>query len=181
MREYEVERLILEPHFAAVRDTFASYSPDGGSTVLSRLRKTELLVSPIIRTSDRHYAACRDDGKLIMLVPQSVDDLDLDSLVAILAHEFGHAADHAYEGEWMLLHPGEEKQRAIWIGGMNDERANRWRKSLWRARGRDEVERTADAIAEAVTGQRILYCGGCTLQCFHGPDVKFTRRPEGLR
>lgn len=180
MRKYEVERLILEPHFHAVRDTFAAHVPNGAGRPLGELSKTEFFVDQAVRTSDRHFAACREDGRLIVLAPQAVD-LDLDTLVAILAHEFGHAADFAYPGDWMLLHPGEEEQHVIWVRGLDDPRANRWRSSLWRERGRDEIEMTADAIAEAVTGQRIMYCGGCTLQCFHGPEVKHTRRPEGLR
>jgi hypothetical protein len=181
VRKYEVERIILEPHFQAVRDTFASHVPDGSGAALVELRKTEFLVDPAVHDAERHFAACREDGKLIVLAPQAVDELDLDTLVAVLAHEFGHASDFAYPGDWMLLHPGEEAQQAIWLNGMDGERSDRWRSSLWRARGRDEIERTADAIAEAVTGQRILYCGGCTLQCFHGPEVRHRRRPEGLR
>jgi hypothetical protein len=181
VRKYEVERLILEPHFQAVRDTFAAHVPEGGLGPLDELRKTEFLVDANVRNTDRHYAACRDDGKLVVLAPQAVDDLDLDTLVAILAHEFGHAADFAYPGDWMLLRPGEEEQHVVWVREMKGAPPDRWRSSLWKARGRDEIERTADAIAEVVTGQRIMYCGGCTLQCFQGPDVRYRRRPEGLR
>jgi hypothetical protein len=181
VRKYEVERLILEPHFYAVRDTFASYVPAESASPLCVLKKTEFVVDAAVRNSDRHYAACRDDGKLIVLAPQAVDELDLDTLVAILAHEFGHAADFAYPGDWMLLRAGEEQQHVVWVGEVTDARADRWRSSLWKSRGRDEIERTADAIAEAVTGRRIMYCGGCTLQCFQGPDVRHRRRPEGLR
>jgi hypothetical protein len=181
VRQYEVERLILEPHFHAVRDTFASHEPQSDFGKLRELRKTEFLVDPAVHDKSRHYAACREDGKLIVVAPQAVDELDLDTLVAMLAHEFGHAADFAYPGDWMLLHPGEENQCAIWIQGLDDTRAERWRSSLWQGRGRDEIERTADAIAEAVTGRRIMYCGGCNLQCFTGPEVKHRRRPAGLR
>jgi hypothetical protein len=181
VRKYEVEREILEPHFRAVRDTFASYVPDPAFGPLVRLTSTELIVDDWVRDKDRHYAACRSDAKVIVAAPQVVDDLDVETLVAILAHEFGHAADFAYPGDWMLLHPGQEKQTAAWLAGLSDARAERWKGTLWAKRGKDEIERTADAIAEVVTGRPIMYCGGCTLQCFGGPEVRFARRPEGLR
>jgi hypothetical protein len=181
--ECEIAAVVLAPHFDAVRDTFACYEPEPGLR-LDRLLKTRLIVRKSIHNSPRHYAACRDDGAEILCAPQIVDDVPVPQLVAILAHEFGHASDMAYPGQWVVLRPGSRDQKAIFIGEPDDRRAVYWRERLWHERSRDEIEWTADAIAELVTGRLIHYCGDCVLQCFAplpGAGLRYGRRPAGLR
>lgn len=172
--ETEIAACVLEPHFDAVRDVFAAFEPEPGSP-LRRLRKTKLIVTSEAHDGPRHYARCRDDGMLIQLAPQTADELDHEQVVAITAHEFGHAADFAYPGRWVLLHPGTDHSQIEWLGDRNDRPARRWRR-IWLDRGPDEVEWTADAIAKRVTGLEIGYCGPCMVQCFGGKP-----RPAGLR
>jgi len=170
----EIAACVLEPHFDAVRDVFAAFEPEPGIP-LSKLHKTKLIVTVEAHDRGRHYARCREDGLLIQLAPQAADDLDHEQVVAIIAHEFGHAADFAYPGCWVLLHPGTPESHVVWIGDRNDRPARRWRR-IWIDRSHDEIEWTADAISQMVTGIAIGYCGPCMLQCFGGAP-----RPAGLR
>lgn len=160
---------ILAPHYDAVRDVFSAYEPKVGNP-LSRLTKTKLVVSEDARDSERHFAACREDATAIILAPQAAD-LPVPTLVAILAHEFGHAADFAYPGSWRLIERGEP---AIW-----HPPTRRHARTVrdWEERDEDQVEWAADAIAMSVTGKHIGYCGPCMLQCFSGGKP----RPRGLR
>lgn len=170
--EQELVAVVLEPHFDAVRDTFVSFAPEPGAS-LDKLKRTRLVIDPSVHDTERHYAACRDDGLLIKLAPEAAD-LPHDQLVAILVHEFGHAADFAYPGMWVP--PPSGSGQAVWLGERDDRPARRWRK-LWSERNDDQVEWAADSIGETVTGIPITYCGPCMLQCFSGAE----RRPEGLR
>lgn len=149
---------MLEPHFDAVRDSFVLYSPVAGKR-LSKLAHTKLLVRPEVHDTPRHFARCRDDGMLIEVAPQAVD-LPLNKLAAVLAHEFGHAADFAYPACWL---PTDSGMR--WIGEDNDQIGNRWRR-LWAQRSGSQIERSADAIAEVVVGRPIRYSGSCLVQTF---------------
>lgn len=157
---------VVRPYFEAVREVYLAYG-------LSALKRTELRVDPKMHDTPRHFAACRDDARLILVAPE-IADLPVSTLLGILAHEFGHAADFAYAGEWALRHrkvvrrdleEAGDEQRRRWLGG-------------WEARDDDAVELTADAIAELVTGERIGYQGPCLLQTLGGPGP---RRPRGLR
>ncbi|MHC4854654.1 MAG: hypothetical protein ACYTF5_21840 [Planctomycetota bacterium] len=167
----ELAAIVLAPHFDAVRDVFADFSPDGAQR-LSRLKRTRLLVDPSVRDGDRHYAGCREDGMQIVLAPDAAD-LPVTTLVAIVAHEFGHAADFAYPGSWLFLEQGKPAQ---WVEGVEGKRGTKMR-ALWSARDDDQVEWTADSIVQAVTGRQIGYCGRCMLQCFDAGKT----RPRGLR
>lgn len=161
---------ILKPHFDAVRDVFASFRPEP-SIKLDRLVRVKLLVDPEIHDSVRHFAACRDDGQHILLAPEAAD-LPVDTLVAILSHEFGHAADFSYPGAWRL----EQRYKpATWkpIAGRHAGAKMR----VWQDRTVDQVEWTADAICFTILGKQIGYCGPCVLQCFSGGRP----RPKGLR
>lgn len=190
MDDVQVAAAVLEPHFDAVRDVFVEFEPEPGEN-LAELRRTRLVVDPGVRDTSRHYGMCRDDGRMIKLAPQAAD-LDLETLTAIIAHEFGHAADFAYPGRWV---PARER-RASWIGeggtwyyddqgnaewraepGRNGKRIRRWQ-CLWHERDADQVEWAADSIAYAVTGMKIRYCGPCMLQCF---SAQGRARPKGLR
>lgn len=187
---------VLTPHFDAVRDTFAEFRPAAGQTKLTRLGKVKFVVDAAVRDTDRHFAATMDDGLRVAFSPLIVD-LPTATMVAIITHEFGHAADFAYPGCW--LSPMEGPGESIWLGPVADQRTREMRKvarewqKLWDLRNarahagdqtagerlaRDQVEWAADAIAFRVTGQRLGYCGPCLLQCFRtsAPD-----RPAGLR
>ena len=189
MDQLEVAAAVLEPHFDAVKDTYVEFRPEPGER-LSILRRTRFVVDPAVHDTSRHYAMCRDDGLLIKLAPEAVT-LDLETLTAILAHEFGHAADFAYPGRWVPV----KGEAAAWVGeggcwhrdaqgnvqwhedrGKEAQRIRRWQR-LWHDRSDDQVEWSADSIAFAVTGLPVQYCGPCMLQCFSGTKG----RPRDLR
>lgn len=190
MKRAELAAVVLKPHFDAVRDCFVEFEPEPGEG-LDKLKRTKLMIDESVRDSSRHYAACRDDGLIIKLAPQAVE-LSTRTLTAIIAHEFGHAADFAYPGRWMTF----EGEQAVWLGeggawirnpetgrmdwqpesGQEAFLIRRWQNE-WHRRPDAQVEWAADSIAYAVTGQPITYCGPCMLQCFGGGR----RRPEALR
>jgi len=165
----EVAYAILEPHFDAVRDVFADYEPEPGHALV-KLNGTKLLVDSAVRDSQRHFAACRDDGLLIVLAPQAAY-LDHNTLVPLICHEFGHAADFLYPARWEL----RRNRPAIWVPEGAPKMAKR--RNAWNARNDDSVEWAADSIAQAVVGRPIQYCGPCMLQCFSGGQP----RPSNLR
>lgn len=167
----EVAAAVLEPHFFAVRDAFIDFEVEPGRN-LSRLKRTRMVVDPGVHDSPRHFAQCREDGLLIKLAPEAAD-LPVETLVAILVHEFGHATDFAYPGNWVTPARGQD---ALWIGDRTDKPARKWRR-LWLERSDDQVEWAADAIATSVTGLEVQYCGPCLVQCFSGGKP----RPEELR
>lgn len=175
---------ILAPHYDAVRDVFSSFEVAPGQK-LSRLRQTGMLVDPSVSDSERHFAGCRDDGRQIIIAPGAAD-LPVPTLVAIIAHEFGHAADFAYPANWTFTSRGEP---ALWDSaafeldgrafkfGDEEVKGSSARRRLWADRHPDQVEWAADAIVQAVTGRSVGYCGRCMLQCFSGGKP----RPAGLR
>ena len=164
----EIADSILKPHFDAVRDVFVEYRTHTGET-LKLLAKTRFVVVEGVHDGGRHFAGCREDGLLLYLAPESVE-LPVETLVAILAHEFGHAADFAYPARWLP----ERDEPARWLEE-GRRGTTKWRKA-WGQRNEDQVEWAADSIAYAVTGKRVGYCGPCLLQCFDGKP-----RPEGLK
>lgn len=184
---------VLQPYFDEVRNIFASFSPAKGMK-LAKLKKTKFLVDAKVGrggtklphcAGGRHFAATRDDGLLMYIAPRLVE-LPEENVVAILSHEFGHAADHAYPAHFIMPPGGPGK--AIYIGHDDTKRHRDWRR-LWRNRSLDQIEWAADGIAEAVTGCEIGYAGDCMIQSFTGmalcvgdstcpPPV---RRPAGLR
>ena len=161
----------IQPYFDAVKHTFANFSPDG-VTRLSKLSKVGFLIEPAVHDKPRHFAACRNDGGLILLAPEIIG-LSEENVIAMLAHEFGHAADFAYPGSWVTS--DDSTKAAIWIGLRNDKQAMRWRK-FWMDRNTDQQELAADSIVKTVTGKTVGYCGDLTIQCFTGKP-----RPVGLR
>ena len=194
--EDEIAHTVLQPHFDAVRDEFAAFEVAPG-VPLGRLRRVRYVITSEARSSERHFAATLDTGMSMIFAPQIVD-LPVETLVAILAHEFGHAADFAYPACWTW--PKNAPGAAMWVGESDHARAAAWRFTFgkagaksrsggddkapsenwafaWHRRNRDQIEWAADAIATAVTGQAIGYCGPCMLQCFHGGMA----RPAGLR
>jgi hypothetical protein len=169
----ELAASVVQPHFDAVRDVFLEHTPAPGET-LGMLARTRFEIDTEIHDSRRHFAATRDDGLLMMFAPGIVD-LDLETLAAILAHEFGHATDFLYPARWLT--PMDGPGKAAWIPvGTPPKLSARWSK-LWKDRTRDQVEWAADGIGEAVTGKPIRYCGNLLLQCFTGTK----ERPRWLR
>lgn len=158
---------ILEPYFTVMQELFVG----AGLTEVKRVR---LYVAPTMHDSPRHFAGAREDGTVIMLAPEMVE-LPENTVAAIVAHEFGHASDFLYPGEFVL---GEDRKalRRQRNGLENDDRWITWLKD-WEKRDDDVVEFVADAIAERVTGRRIGYTGPCKLQTFDRGKA----RPQGLR
>lgn len=178
----EMVASVLLPHFDAVRDIFAAFSPEPG-IVLDKAARVRFVIDDKIRDKPRHFAATTEDGLRMFFAPQIVDQAE-ETLVAIVAHEFGHAVDFLYPCRW--ISPPDGPGVARWITAEDEERVRRsvrlhndrylWPK-LWRERNADHVEWAADGIAEAVTGKKIVYKGPCVLQAFTGG----IERPVGLR
>ncbi len=156
---------ILEPYFSAVRERFLEAGLD--------IAKTKMSVRSWAHDSARHFAACREDGSEIVLAPQLVE-LNQEIVVGILAHEFGHATDFLYAGEFWIGRGGVTRRTREDAGS-----DTQWVRSCraWSERDEDVVERVADAIASSVMGIPIGYLGPCYLQSFTGG----VRRPVGLR
>jgi hypothetical protein len=142
---------------------------------LGEIRRVKLEVSSRMHDSVRHFAGTRDDGSVIILSPQMVE-LPENTVAAIIAHEFGHATDFLYPGEFVLGPERVAVRRPRTNGLENDERWHTWLRD-WEKRDDDVVEFVADAIAERVTGRRIGYTGPCKLQAFDMGKA----RPLGLR
>jgi hypothetical protein len=158
--------LIIEPYFAANRELFSGAG-------LERVERTELYCAPWIHDAPRHFAACREDGLVIVVAPQ-LAELDERMVLAILAHELGHAGDFLYPGEF-VLGPSRKARRRRRVDFEPDQWA-RWMRS-WESRDDDTVEFVADAVAEHATGMPIGYVGPCQIQCF----ARGQARPQGLR
>ena len=197
MDHAEVVGSVLQPHFDAVRDEFCRFTPDGASGPLKRLKKTRFLIDERARDTSRHFAGTSEDGRLMIFAPEIVE-LSIENLVAIVAHEFGHAADFLYPGAWSW--PRSSSGPVVWVGEASEDKASAWRAvfgkaraksriasddvapaanwmSAWTRRSSDQVEWAADGITERVTGVRPLYCGPCLIQCWKGG----IERPAGLR
>jgi len=161
---------IIAPSFDAVRDVFDdACSRLTGANLVTEVR---LVINPDRHDTERHFAACATSGKRIEIAPEAAD-LPLETLTAILAHELGHASDFLNPGRWEFF--GRDKP-AKWVpDGVSPERRKAAQRR-WLNRDDDEIEFWADAIAYAITGKKIGYCGPCLLQCFDGIE-----RPRGLR
>ncbi len=165
---------VLGPYFEAAQAIFVERG-------LRRCEKTRLVITERAHDTERHFAATRSDGTSIILAPELVG-MPEDNVAAILAHEFGHAADFLYPGRFQLI----ETRLAEWEGPEwtavrerdIDARMAYARGRQWERRDADEIERTADAIAEAITGRPIFYGGPCVLQSF---EEGMRPRPPGLR
>lgn len=145
------------------------------------LKPLRLEVSMTIRDTDRHFAACRDDGRLMVLAPD-VAVLPARVCMGIIQHEFGHAVDFCYPGQLWLTPNGIRRRE---VGLRPNQGVPRDVIRSWENRDDDLVERTADAIAEQVFGVQIGYCGPCRLQTLltGSPEDRNCSRPRpvGLR
>lgn len=188
---------LLRPHFDAVRDVFSEWkTPDGNA--LRKAKSVDLIVTEAAG-GGRHYARTITTGKYMEIAPDAVD-LELDTLVAIIAHEFGHAVDFLYPGCFTWPTHASKQGASIWVGEGAARRAAAYRAILgnpsarsrhkdddivcavnwmaaWERRSADQVEWAADGICELVTGRKVRYAGAERLQSFDrgGP------RPAGLR
>lgn len=171
--------LVAEPFFLAVKERFVAWEKDAyGSSKLKRVRlecddalhleEGEIEGAPAFR----HFAACSEEGNLIVMAPELVE-LPEPTLLGIMAHEFGHALDFSrpahfgFDGERVLL------QDPAKMGDRRRVATMRW----WRDRSGNVVEQMADRIAEVATGKAIGYTGPCMLQTLAGGQ----RRPAMLR
>lgn len=163
----EEAHAILEPYFEAVRERFI----DRGLELCAR---TRLRIDPAMHDTARHFAACQDDGRLILLAPELAEQPD-SVVMAIMAHELGHACDFLYPG-CFALHAEDEPALYRDPESMKAKHWHRWLKD-WERRDGDTVELTADAISHLVMGVRYGYRGPCLIQDFSANRL----RPRGLR
>lgn len=152
-------RLILEPYFDELQAKFIRAG-------LELVGETRLRCKLGLHDTPRHFAGCLHDGTMIYAAPELVE-MPVDTVLGILAHELGHAADFLYPGEFLLrgdhvvrIEPDKQRIRG------------------WKKRDDDTVEITADLIAEKVLGTSIGYRGPCHLQAL---GVAGQPRPLGLR
>ncbi len=157
---------VLEPYFNAVRDDYLAAG-------LKKVKRVKLFVAPAMHDSERHFGACKDDGSRILLAPELADVSDR-VMLAIMAHEFAHATDFLYPGEFVLGKGGPALRRAE--REVEEKQWSKWLKA-WHQRGADVIELTADAIAERVMGVSYGYQGPCHIQSFDATRA----RPMGLR
>lgn len=165
-----VSAAVLQPHFDAVRDVFVEAHRKLGFD--HGLDKVRFRVDPKAHDTERHFAATLSTGLQQLYAPEAAD-LPIEPLTAIICHEWGHSDDFLHPGKWLVL---ERNKPAVVVP---DDLPEKKKKKLWRQwleRSDDEIEWWADAIAHAVTGKRIGYCGPCLIQCFDGRP-----RPKGLR
>lgn len=157
---------IIEPYYLAMQDVFIEAG-------LDRVKRTRLYVAPWLHDTPRHFAACQSDGRTIIVAPELCEQ-DERIVLAVLAHELGHASDFLYPGEFVL-----GKQRKLTVRQRSDFEPKQWARWIksWEGRDDDAVEFTADAVAEYATGERIGYVGPCLVQCFNLGRA----RPQGLR
>lgn len=159
--------VVLEPYYLATQERFLEAG-------LDRCAETRFFVAPNMHDTERHFAACSEDGKKILVAPELVE-LPPEIVLAICAHELGHACDFLYPGEFAyggddapaIRRLREEMKPGQWHGWLRD----------WRKRDDDLVERSADAIAHFALGVRYGYQGPCLLQSFSGTEA----RPYALR
>jgi hypothetical protein len=170
----EEAEAVLEPYFLAVKEVFVANGA-------KRCVRVKLEIAPWIHDSPRHFAATEETGKTMVVSPEFAE-LPEETVIAILSHEFGHAVDFLYPGEYLLVDDGElVEMPPVPAGKLIDKKAEQAhiaRARAWEKRDKDAVERTADAIAEKFTGHLIGYCGPCELQCF---DRGRRPRRAGLR
>jgi len=176
---------VLAPFYSEIRSL---YVEEG----FARVSKTRLLVNKdlpgMLRAAgvpvpapERLRAVCRNDGTQISAAPILADE-PVSRVVAILAHELGHAVDFSYPGRFLWLE-GALVETNAWEADP-EERAVYNTLQQWHQRPDHAVERTADALAELVTGREVWYTGPLQLQDLEAvPEAGFAPqrpRPEAL-
>lgn len=164
--EEDEAEAVLGPFWQEVSDGFA----DAGFHEPSELHN--IIVTDEVRDSCRHFAAAREDGKVVYVASEIVNLPD-ESIFGILAHEAGHIIDFCNPGKFWYRKNGLQVVEKLPSKG--------YRKILkaWRERDDDEVEMVADEIAHMALGVRIGYVGSpsCLVQALG----RGKRRPRGLR
>lgn len=163
----EEAHAIIEPYFEEVRKDYVQSG-------LKLCQRTRLVIDPKMHDTRRHFAACQDDGLTIYIAPEAAELPDM-SLVAIIAHELGHATDFLYPGQFAMRgddEPAEYRDPEA----MKAKHWHRWLRD-WQKRDADLVELSADAIAHRVMGVRFGYRGPCLIQTYEATRL----RPVGLR
>lgn len=147
-----------------------------------KVANTKVKIEDWVRDKSRHFAACKTNGALIVLA----SELALQPpkvMAAIIAHEFGHATDFCYPGSFLIQPDGNIAVRPQ--GMRSNQSLPREVMAHWDRRNSDDIERTADRIAERIMGIKIGYCGPCNLQTMlmGTPDEARCKypRPGGLR
>ncbi len=135
---------------------------------LKRLAVTRAQVGEVPGGTDRTYAACSENGKMIILSPD-LAVLESHFVNGIVLHELGHAVDFLYPAQLHLGTAGDlvVYEHKPWAGDMR----------AWKRRSHDVVERFADQVAERAFGVTIGYKGPCLLQTTRGG---IRPRPAGL-
>ncbi len=170
--EERVADAMMAPFIEEIADLFAQAG-------LLRLDGITFRASWAEGGEGRNFAACRTDGRLIVFSPRMIY-LPQNTILGILAHELGHAADFLYPARFV----SDKQGRAVLLddtkkGVTAHEKPipDQWIRD-WKNRTRDQEERMADVIAETVLGVRIGYTGDCLLQTL-GEGIM--PRPPGLR
>jgi len=168
----EAAQALLEPYLIEVAARFYEAG-------LTRLEGIRVKVSASEGGEGRNFAACRTDGRLIILSPDILWLVPA-TITGILAHELGHAADFLYPGLFVRGRNGrmillDDSKKGVPTGEAPVPAT--WLED-WKRRDDDEVERQADRIAEEVLGERIGYHGPCLLQTV---DEGISPRPRGLK
>lgn len=163
----EEAHLILEPYFLVVQERYCD-----SKLGLELCAQTRLRVDRKMHDTARHFAACDSTGKQILLAPEMAE-LPEDTVLAIIAHELGHACDFLYPGQFLLRGEDAPALRRL------PDSTKHWQRGLrdWKNRDDDVVELTADAIAHYALGVRYGYRGPCLIQTFGATRL----RPVGLR
>lgn len=172
---------IIDPFFEAVREVFVA--SEMSLLGKSKMRRVRPECAPWVHDTARHFAGATEDGRCVLVTPELAELPEL-TVVAILAHEFGHAMDFAYPAAYawspdgLIRSPSLMAPEQVPSGDAKRiaQAANAAMRQ-WRDRDADTVERMADAIAEQITGRTIGYAGPCMLQTL-GTGAP---RPEGLR
>jgi len=175
---------IIDPFFEAVREVFVA--SEMSLLGKSKMRRVRIECAPWVHDKARHFAGATEDGRTILVTPELAELPEM-TVVAIMAHEFGHAMDFAYPAAYAWTPDGltrspsvmapEQVMRAAAEDSKRFAQAANAAMRQWRDRDADTVERMADAIAEQITGRSIGYSGPCMLQTLGGG----VPRPAGLR
>lgn len=164
--DLEEAYVVLEPYFEAVLEDYLKFG-------LKKCKRVRLFVAPGLHDTPRHFAACKDDGSAILLAPE-LADMPPPVVLAIIAHELGHASDFLYPGEFVLGTGGPAVRRSE--KSVEEKQWSKWLKA-WHKRDDDVIELTADAVSELVMGVPYGYQGPCQIQSFDATQA----RPMGLR